>query len=47
MFSENRRVYEIIWENTEPIVAFQLQQWLRKGARMLRYASATYLVTLR
>ena len=47
MFSENRIVYEVTWENTEPTVAFPLQQWLREGTRMLRYAFAAYLVTLR
>jgi len=47
MFSENRAVYEIIWENTESTLAFPQQQKLREGATVLRYAFAAYLLTLR
>jgi hypothetical protein len=47
MLSENRAVYEIIWENTESTVAFPQQQKLREGAIMLRYVLTAYLLTLR
>jgi len=36
-FSENRAVSEKMWKNTECIVAFPLQKWLRERVTMLRY----------
>jgi len=47
MFSENRAVYEIIWENTESTIAFPQQQKLPEIATVLGSVFAAYLLTLR
>jgi len=43
-FSENHAVSEIMWKNTECIVAFPMQQWLRERVTMLRCTYFAYFV---